>query len=95
MEVFLDLLPNQPKNDQGRENFRQMLRERFEERLPASVERIWELPPIILQQPKNDYVGLLLEARELFVAGTSIHVSQCAALLANGLSKTYSGQRFW
>lgn len=69
MEVFLDLLPNQPKNDQARENFRQMLRERFEERLPASVERIWELPPIILQQPKNDYVGLLLEAREPFVAG--------------------------
>lgn len=68
-EVFLDLLPNQPKNDQGRENTRQMLREQFEDRLSASVERIWELPPIILQQPKNEYAGLLLEARELLVAG--------------------------
>ncbi len=69
MDVFLDLLPNQPKNGQGRDNFRQMLRQRFEERLDTSVERIWDLPPIILQRPQNEYVALLLEARELFVAG--------------------------
>lgn len=69
MGVFLDLLPNQPKNDRGRENFRQILRQRFEERLDVSVERIWDLPPIILQRPQNEYVVLLLEARELFVAG--------------------------
>lgn len=69
MDVYLDLLPNQPKNDQGRENFRQMLRQRFEERLPKAVERIWDLPPIILKEPTGDYVALLLEARELFVAG--------------------------
>jgi hypothetical protein len=69
MNVFLDLLPKQPKNDQGRENFRQMLREQFEGRLPEAVERIWDLPPIILKEPAGDYFALLLEARELFVAG--------------------------
>ncbi len=69
MNLFLDLLPNQPKNDQGRENFRGMLRERFEARLAESVERIWDLPPIILRAPTGDYFVLLLEARELFVAG--------------------------
>lgn len=69
MDVYLDLLPNQPKNDQDRESFRQMLRQRFEERLPKAVERIWDLPPIILKEPTGDYVALLLEARELFVAG--------------------------
>jgi hypothetical protein len=70
IDVFLDLLPNQPKNEQGRESFRQMLRERFEQRLPDAVERIWELPPIVLRQPNSDYVALLLEARELFVSGS-------------------------
>jgi len=30
LSVFLDLLPNQPKNDQTRENFRGLLRQRFE-----------------------------------------------------------------
>jgi hypothetical protein len=69
MNVFLDLLPNQPKDDQGRANFRHMLRERFDARLPESVERIWDLPPIVLKEPTGDYVALLLEARELFVAG--------------------------
>lgn len=68
-DVFLDLLPNQPKNDRGREEFRRMLRDRFEEGLPQAVERIWDLPPIILKQPTDPYVALLLEARELFVAG--------------------------
>ena len=32
MNVFLDLLPNQPKNDRSRENFREMLRQKLEVR---------------------------------------------------------------
>ena len=46
-----------------------MLRNSLEQRLPDSVNRIWELPPIALQGPSEDYVGLMKEARELFVAG--------------------------
>lgn len=67
-EVFLDLLPNQPKNDQTRDSFRNLLRERFEQGLSDSVERIWDLPPIIVK-PHGEYLALLLEARELYVAG--------------------------
>jgi hypothetical protein len=66
--VFLDLLPNAPKTDQSREKFRQILRERFEQRLPNSVDRIWLLPPLILK-PEGEYLALLLEARDLFVDG--------------------------
>lgn len=69
MEVYLDLLPNQPKNDQSRDNLGEMLRNRFEQRLPDAVERVWELPPIILRGASEEYVGLLKEARDLFVAG--------------------------
>ena len=36
IDVFLDLLPNWPKNDQTRENFRELLRERFEASLPEN-----------------------------------------------------------
>lgn len=41
----------------------------MEERLQTSVERIWELPPIILKNPQAEYVALLVEARDLYVAG--------------------------
>jgi hypothetical protein len=68
-QVYLDLLSNQPKDDQTREVFQQMLRGQFEARLADSVERIWELPPIILREPSGIYRELLLEARDLFVAG--------------------------
>jgi len=77
MNVFLDLLPNQPRDDQTRESFRQLLRQRFEERLPEAVERIWELPPIILKEPFEDYMELLLEARTLFLMG---HFYSCVAM---------------
>ena len=77
MSVFLDLLPNQPKNEQTRESFRQMLRERFEARLVESADRIWELPPIILNEPFGDYMPLLIEARELFLSG---HFYSCVAM---------------
>lgn len=45
-----------------------MLRQRFEEALEDSVDRGWELPPIIVQ-PSGEYLELLLESRELYVAG--------------------------
>ena len=68
-EVFIDLRPNQPKNERSRETLRTILREQFEQRLEASVDRLWDLPPIMLQRPANEYVRLLCEARELFISG--------------------------
>ena len=65
----MDLLPNQPKNDEVREFFRSFLRKRFEGRLEESAERIYELPPMIVKDPAGDYFALLREARDLFVAG--------------------------
>jgi hypothetical protein len=77
MDVFIDLLPNQPRNDKSREQFRAMLTVRFEEKLPQSVERIWELPPIILKYPQAEYIALLVEARNLYVDG---HYYSCVAM---------------
>lgn len=77
MEVFIDFLPNQPRDDRGRENLRRILLDRFEQRLSASIERVWDLPAIVLQQPANEYVPLLHEARELFVSG---HFYSCVAM---------------
>jgi hypothetical protein len=64
-----DVTPNTPKTERTREDFGNILRQKFEQRLPEAVERIWELPPLILQEPFGDYVSLLVEARELFIAG--------------------------
>jgi len=69
MDVFLDLTPNTPKTERTREDFGNIIRQRFEQRLPDAVDRIWEVPPVILQRPETDYVSLLVEARELFIAG--------------------------
>jgi hypothetical protein len=69
MQVYIDFLSNQPKTEQVKEQNSQMMRERFEQRLPAMSERIWELPPIVLHNPDGEYVQLLLESRELFIAG--------------------------
>lgn len=77
MEVFLDLLPNSPRDDQTRKEYEKMLRQEFESRLPKSVERIWELPPIILKEPFGEYIDLLLETRQLFLAG---HFYSCVAM---------------
>jgi hypothetical protein len=77
IDVFLDLLPNQPKNDQSRETFRQFLRQRFEAVLADAVERIWDLPSIVLLKPHSDYLKLLLEARDLYIIG---HFYSCVAM---------------
>ena len=68
IDVFLDLLPNQPKNDKSREYFRQLIRERLEKSLPDAVERVWDLPPLILKA-FGDYLALLNETRQLYILG--------------------------
>jgi hypothetical protein len=77
MNVLLDVMPNMPRNEQTRESFGNILRQKFEQRLPDAVERIWELPPIILQRPEGEHARILLEARELFIAG---HFYSCVAM---------------
>jgi hypothetical protein len=67
--VYIDFLSNQPKNEQTRASFRQLLQNRFDLRLAEAVERLWQLPPLILQRPNDEYVSLLVEARELFTMG--------------------------
>lgn len=69
MDVFIDFLPNQPRNDENRETFREILRQRLEQRLEASVDRLWDLPVVVLKQPEHEYVALLCEARDLFISG--------------------------
>jgi len=87
MNVFLDLLPNQPKNDEARKSFRQLLQARFERTLPEAVERIWKLPPIILKEPFGDYVELLLETRDLFVAGQFYSCVAMCGIVGERLAK--------
>ncbi len=76
MDIFLDLLPNLPKNDQTRESFRQLLRQRFEDVLTDAVERVWDLPPMVVK-PQGEYLTLLLEARALYLTG---HFYSCVAM---------------
>lgn len=94
LKVFLDLLPNQPKNDQTRKGFEQMLRDSFEARLPDAVERIWELPPLMLKEPSTDYFPLLMESRDLFVAGQFYSCVAMCGIVRERLIKTCFGPRF-
>jgi len=66
--AFSDLNSNEPKNDATRSRFRQSTIEQFNLKLSDSIERMWELPPVILQSG-GDYVDLLSEARDLFKMG--------------------------
>ena len=67
--LYIDFRPNIPDNDQTREEIRQDLRRRFENKLSEAVERIWKLPNIALKYPGGIYIDLLLEARDLFLYG--------------------------
>ena len=72
IDVFIDFLPNQ-----SRETLGKILRERFAQRLDASVDRLLDLPRLMLQQPANEYATLLCEARDLFISG---HFYSCVAM---------------
>lgn len=85
--VYMDFLPNQPKNDQSREEIATLLKGRFEQRLPSAVNRYWELPAIMLMNPDDQYRELLLEARELFVAGYFYSCVAMCGIVAERLIK--------
>lgn len=70
VDVYMDFLPNQPKSAETRAEFSSVLRAQFERSLPEAVERIWDLPAMMLTNPSAAYVALLVQARELYVSGT-------------------------
>jgi hypothetical protein len=65
---YFDFLSNQPKNEVGRQNVANLLGYKFETRLEASIDRVWDLPPFMVN-PDGEYLALLLEARDLYVDG--------------------------
>ena len=67
-EVYIDFLPNQPKNEIFRQYAAERLRQQLEGRPEASVDRQWELPQLIVK-PEGEYLELLLEARDLYING--------------------------
>jgi len=60
---------SESRNDQVREEIRQYLHHRFEEKLPEAVERIWDLPNLVLKKPSEIYTELLIEAFDLYLDG--------------------------
>jgi hypothetical protein len=68
-DVYMDLSSNQPKTEETRAQFRQNLQESFSLKLTDVVERIWQLPPVVVHRSNAEYISLLDEARELFKMG--------------------------
>jgi len=85
--VYIDFLSNQPKNDQSREEIATLLRGRFEQKLSGTIERYWELPGIMVLNPDDQYRELLLEARELFLAGFFYSCVAMCGIVAERLVK--------
>jgi hypothetical protein len=67
--AYKDVRSNEPKNNQAREHFRHSLEDKFDLSLAEAVERIWELPAVILKRADDEYVRLYVEASDLFVGG--------------------------
>src|SRR6266498_3138720 len=68
-EVYVDFLSNQPKNEISRQNAADRLRWQLAMRLDASIDRGFELPSLIVNNPDGEYLALLLEARQLYIDG--------------------------
>jgi hypothetical protein len=68
-EAYFRNLSKTPRNEEGRKNLQNRLTKEFKERLPASVERIWDLPNINIVEPNKPYGGLLIEAHDLYING--------------------------
>jgi hypothetical protein len=75
IQVFLDTSPNMPRNDTTRQEFRAHRERLFRDNLDAVVERVWDLPSLIVRH-SGEYVSLLVEARELYLSG---HFYSCVA----------------
>lgn len=86
IQVYLDALPNFPKNDDSRELFREVLRRELERRLDASVERFWDLPQLIVK-PEGAYLELLLESRHQYVSGRFYSCVAICGIVGERLAK--------
>lgn len=92
-KLYIDFLPNQPKADKTRDNFRNILKGKLEERLEASVDRIWDLPQLAVE-PEGEYLALLLEARDLYVDGRFYLCGAMCGIVGERLIKISSEHQY-
>ena len=76
VDVWFDFLPNQPRTPEGRAVLEDFIRRRFDAQVAAAVDRIHQLPAVMVHAP-GEYVALLAEAREVYSHG---HYCACAAM---------------
>lgn len=69
VDAYMDNRPKSPHTEEQRKKFQVELTKRFEKGLPATIERIWELPCLNITSVSKPYSNLLIEARELFLNG--------------------------
>ena len=67
-EIYVDLLPNQKKDEAERQRVADRLQQELEGRLDESIDRSWKLPAIMVKI-EGEYLELLIEARQLYVNG--------------------------
>lgn len=68
-DAYMDNRPKSPRNEEQRKKFKDEIIKKFCGNLPATIERIWELPCLNITAVSKAYSALLIEARELFVNG--------------------------
>lgn len=76
IDVWMDFLPNQPNTPEGRNTLERFLRQRVEKQLESAVDRLFQLPPVMVQA-SGEYISLLAEAREVY---THAHFYACVAM---------------
>jgi hypothetical protein len=76
-QIHLDYQSNRPKNDESRDQIKQIRRKAFEDNLTSAVERTWDLPPEMVFTQRGEFLELLCEARELYIVG---HFYPCVAM---------------
>jgi hypothetical protein len=68
-DVYIDAPAELAKTADNRAKVRQKLQENFSLRLTDAVERVWQLPTVVVHRSDAEYISLLDEARELFKMG--------------------------
>jgi hypothetical protein len=68
-KAYMDNRSKSPRTDKQRKKFQVELTREFEMKLPAMIERIWELPCLNIKSVSEQYADLLIEARALFENG--------------------------